>query len=436
MAKPYSKHFRSGQLFSWKNWDQTNPGGTTAIQMVGWDNGGDGVCNPWWRSQIANNEGATTNYQGQWTTCEASEGYLEFRGYVKALGNNPSSYRQSGKSGHLTSPDYSTSVPGGAVSVTKAESMASSKFYNKASSIIKALEGGELIGETHKTAQAIIRKSLDVADLLINWRKNWNKFRSSKKSGNREASFKRAMAFASDNYLEWKFGVDPLVKDTQALANDLKDDFKQVETFTAGGHATEMGPNMSSIPFSPLGGLITAYQNTVSIQESSIRYKAAVVLRRYGVGGLAERLGLSPSNFLPTYYNLLPWSWLIDYFTNCGDIVSAIAFDRDANIAWCNRTVRKILTTTTLSGCNPVLNAGLEPYPGYPIASPSRTVWKTKIVSRSATMPERIPELRFRVPSFGSEAGRTQWTNIAAVLSSQAFGTSILSSLGGGAAPE
>jgi hypothetical protein len=243
------------------------------------------------------------------------------------------------------------------------------------------------------------------------------------------------MAFASDNYLEWKFGVDPLVKDTQALANDLKDDFKQVETFESRGKGSEMGPNQSSTPFGPLGGLVLASANTVSVQTCSVQYKAAIVLRRYGVGGLAERLGLSPSNFLPTYYNLLPWSWLVDYFTNCGDIVNAIAFD-PARIAWCNRTVRKTLTTTTLAGVNPVVNAGLSSHAGYPIASPSRTEWITKIVTRSSAMPSRIPELLFRTPNFQTEGGRTRWLNIAAVISSQAFGTSILGSLGGGRAPE
>jgi hypothetical protein len=435
MSKPYTKRSRSGIRFQWLNWDQTNPSGSFANSVATWEDKADGESNPDWKSQIAANEGATTNFLGSRTTCTHVDGYLEFRGYVTALGDTPASFRMSGKRGALQAPDYSTSVPAGSSSVNAAVSQADSKFYNEASGIIKALEGGELLGETHKTATAIIRKSTEVAGLLLNWRKNWNKFRSSHRGGNREASLKRAMSFASDNYLEWKFGVDPLVKDTQALAHDLRDDFKQVETFEARGKGSEMGPTLSSIPFGPLGGLVSASANTVSIQTCSIQYKAAIVLRRYGVGGLAERLGLSPSNFLPTYYNLLPWSWLIDYFTNCGDIVSAIAFD-PARIAWCNRSVRRTLTTTTLAGVNPVVNAGLTPHAGYPIASPSRTEWVSKIVSRSSSMPSRIPELRFRTPDFQTEGGRTRWTNIAAVITSQAFGHSILGSLGGGRVQE
>ena len=435
MSKPYTKRSRSGIRFQWLNWDQSNPNGTFANSVATWEDKADGISNPYWKSQIAANEGATTSFTANETTCEHVDGHLEFRGYVTALGDNPASFRMSGKRGALTAPDYSTSFPGHGGSVNAAESMAASKFYSKASGIIKALEGGELLGETHKTANAIIRKATEVADLLVNWRKNWNKFRSSHRAGNREASFKRAMAFASDNYLEWKFGVDPLVADTMALANDLKLDFKEVETFSSRGLGTGTGANQSSISFGPLGGLVSASANTVSVEECSIQYKAAVVLRRYGVGGLAERLGLSPSNFLPTVYNLLPWTWLYDYFTNTGDIVTAIAFD-PARIAWCNRTVRRTLTTTTLSGVNPVINAGLTAHAGYPIASPSRTVWKSKLISRSSTMPSRIPEPRFRMPSFQTEGGRMKWTNIAAVISSQAFGSSILQSLGGGAAPE
>lgn len=453
MSKPYNKSGGSGIRFQWLNWDQTNPGGSFGNSAVSWTDSANGVSNPFWKSQIASNEGATTPFNSVLTTCEHVDGHLEFRGYVTALGDNPASFRMSGKRGALYVPDYHASVPGGSSSVTKAVSMASSKFYNKSAGIIKALEGGELIGETHKTAKAIIGKTNQMVGLLTQWKGRWNSFRSSfhgfasdskrqsarrkrlDRFSNREATFRKVMAFASDNYLEWKFGVDPLVKDVHALSQDLKEDFTEVETFKSNGSATEQGPNMSSISFGPLGGLVSASANTISIQTCQVQYKAAIVLRRYGVGGLAERLGLSPSNFLPTYYNLLPWSWLLDYVTNVGDIVQAIAFD-PARIAWCNTTVRKILVTTTLSGVNPVVNAGLTAHAGYPIASPSRTVWTTKLVNRNAQLPERIPELRFRLPDFQTEGGRSRWLNVAAVLASQAFGKSMLSSLGVTGAPE
>jgi hypothetical protein len=428
MAKPYSHSAGSGINFFTKNWDQTNPG-TTNLTSVGWTDTADGICNPYWKDQIAQNKSATTPFSAKSTTVTHEDGYLVFDGYVTALGNVPSARRLSGMSGCLHTSNYVNFLPSNVDSVNAAESTAASKFYNTASGILKALEGGELIGETHKTAQAIIQKTTQVVGLLTGWRKRWNTFRSSHRKGNREASLKRALAFASDNYLEWKFGVDPLVKDVQSLAGSMRDDFIDVETFTSNGKGSGPGLIATETAFQPTGSLITAYANVSSIESVSVRYKAAIVLRRYGVGGLAERVGLSPANFVPTIYNLLPWTWLLDYVTNVGDIVTAICFD-PMRIAWCVKTVKRELITTKYAGASPQISIGLTPYPGYPIVKPSITRWQTKLVNRTDERPPLIPSFSTRLPDFQTEAGRSKWLNVAAVLSSQAFGKSILKSVG------
>lgn len=432
MSKPYTKRSRSGYRWSQNQWDHTNPAGITAYGNMSWENSADGVSNPHYKEQIANNVSATTPFSAKEISVEHTDGYVANDCYVTALGDIPSARRIFGCKGNLQPTDYSSLNLVNVDSVNAAASIADSKFYNKASGIIKALEGGELLGETHKTATAILRKSTQVFKFLTgSWRQKWNSFLSSGRKGNREANFKRVIAFASDNYLEWKFGVDPLLKDIQALAHELKDDFLEVETFTSRGSATGVGQYVSNGTF----GIPTLNLKTsvVTVEESSIQYKAAIRLRRYGVGGLAERLGLSPSNFVPTLYNLMPWSWLLDYATNVGDVVTAICFD-PAKIAWCNRTVRRKATLTLLAGVNPKVDSSFTSHPGYPIASPSKTVWTVKFIDRSYALPMRVPTLHGRYPDFQTEAGRTKWLNIAAVMSSQAFGSNLLTQLG--AAPE
>jgi hypothetical protein len=40
---------------------------------------------------------------------------------------------------------------------------------------------------------------------------------------------------------------------------------------------------------------------------------------------LSDMLGLHPRNLIPTLWEIMPWSWMIDYFSNVGDIVNSIA---------------------------------------------------------------------------------------------------------------
>lgn len=64
------------------------------------------------------------------------------------------------------------------------------------------------------------------------------------------------------------------------------------------------------------------------IAESSIRDKARKAILGYS---------LTPS----TLYELMPWSWLIDYFTNLGDLVKA-----NSNMAECTHDTSRIMTHT------------------------------------------------------------------------------------------
>jgi hypothetical protein len=54
--------------------------------------------------------------------------------------------------------------------------------------------------------------------------------------------------------------------------------------------------------------------------------------------------GFTPSEFVPTAWELLPYSFLVDYFTNIGDILSS-SVTSTARLAWSNRTIRSLRVT-------------------------------------------------------------------------------------------
>jgi hypothetical protein len=53
-----------------------------------------------------------------------------------------------------------------------------------------------------------------------------------------------------------------------------------------------------------------------------------------------ENWGFSPDNFVPTIYNLIPWSFLVDYFSNIGDVIDAMSI-RNVGLAWGCKTTRQ-----------------------------------------------------------------------------------------------
>lgn len=41
---------------------------------------------------------------------------------------------------------------------------------------------------------------------------------------------------------------------------------------------------------------------------------------------IGQAWGFRPERFVPTIYELIPWSWLVDYFSNVGSIVESLSY--------------------------------------------------------------------------------------------------------------
>lgn len=61
--------------------------------------------------------------------------------------------------------------------------------------------------------------------------------------------------------------------------------------------------------------------------EGKVMYRAYCDWTSSAAFGSAERLielsGFRPDRFVPTLYELLPWSWLVDYVSNLGTVIDS-----------------------------------------------------------------------------------------------------------------
>jgi len=405
MAEPYVKSTHRGVRMYVTEGNQVQIPATT-YSSKSWTDTLTGVKNPEWKQQVERHVNAATPLTATSTNVDHSDGSI-FVSYQSGGNPAPAAYRMVMEQGWLVrsagplSPVYTMN--------NAASADAAGKFYSKARNELHAIQGGELIGEMGKTAQSVIKITSAMVNGLTQWKRN---IRRATNAGPR-----RWAAGISDAYLEWKFGWDPLAKDVNALLGGFKHDYFESTEI----NATSTVPTQSGLISYTESLSIASYDVSIrSRLDCSVRYRGELSLERTGAGGFVERLGLSPNNFVPTIYNLLPWTYMIDYFTNIGNIVNAVGFPV-SRIRWCVRTIRNVHVTEILAGLN--LKVPAESTTKVTkIAVPQSTTWTTRAVTRQPNAAPPFPtSVTLKVPSTFTELGRRQWLNVAAVIANRTW---------------
>jgi hypothetical protein len=244
-------------------------------------------------------------------------------------------------------------------------------------------------------------------------------FSSLTKAKNRYKRSAPSLAKAlADTYLEFHFGVQPLVDDVAQVIADA-DRFRFVEyPVSASAHEKFQGASSTFTPFIGLwASTPSASQGIVSNGTYSVRYKGAVKSGCSASGrlGHVQALRLLPKDWLPTAWDLLPYSWIADYFANIGDILQALSFCFQ-DLTWGCKTIR---TETVTKVSDFSLKSPFVPDPSvYVVVSDDRwayggsSTFSVKTFSRSALVSsDLIPRFHFRIPM-----GKYPYLNLAALL--------------------
>jgi hypothetical protein len=119
---------------------------------------------------------------------------------------------------------------------------------------------------------------------------------------------------------------------------------------------------------------------------------------------LPMRFGLSLSDVVPTAYEAFMWSFLLDYFSNMGDVLDAWCVGM-VDFAWLNRTTRsRRIVKFSDAIATPLAGESRYAYGGH-----TRVV--TKTVKREKVDNFNDAKVLVKLPGSGS----TQWLNIAAL---------------------
>lgn len=362
-----------------------------------------GVDNPKWRSMVRDAQNATTDY----TVVGREYNTLKAFGQVHYFDNFGRTY-VAGFRGHPTSFSWLFQGDPSTLISTSADLLARQRFISKYRSRRTAFQGGVFLGELLETVRLIKRPASALREGIDDYYRAVKKRLRKSKPRNRKR-------IIQDSWLEFSFGWKPLIHDVQdACALATAEPFAVNETIKGGAKDVVSSVHTQSSYTIPIGCRVG--YTVVNERFCIVVYKGAIRAVNSPVP-FPEQLGLSWSNLAPTVWELIPYSFLVDYFTNIGKVIEGVSTGT-ISLAWgCRNEIKKEAAEIidrgfdfNFAATTPLKPFGTVRLDGYgSIAGPycSRTNYsRAKIDSVSVG----IGDASFKLPG-----SNTRWLNIAAL---------------------
>lgn len=357
-----------------------------------------GTQNPKWRDQVKTGRNATTAYDRSGYIVDSIEPLTwRFTAKCSQSSVNKASAIFSGEI--LQHPGPTDFYGGPTANLTSASNQATMAFIHDAKAQYNSLSGGVFLGELRQTLTMIRNPAMALRATAESWlnliRGRQNTFRTRREAEN----------WLAKSWLEYSMGWAPLIADTKAGAEALSRlihgdiRYASVKGFGKVENASKPTVIHQSIPNFALG---TCTRHIVQLDTVIIWGGVSAKATGPTLDNAMNLFGFTAEEFVPTVWNLLPWSFLADYFVNIGDVLEATFFD-SAGVTW---TAKTTLSETS------VVQSSLSPSttPGWS-GSGSGGSFKVRKKSMSRrTLQTFIPEFEVSVPG-----APQQWINMAAL---------------------
>jgi hypothetical protein len=299
--------------------------------------------------------------------------------------------------GFIDSGTGFTTDPFSTVSSSSASRDAASQFYSRAYAAQSQLMLGVSILELRETLGMIRGRGASMIQLITNW--------STAVKRLRKLTGKKLIKALAELHLEYSFGWRPLASDIAGALRAYRNPRVEITRVSAKAES----PIVTSSTRATSGfGTLQYIRRRTSTTNCTVRIRGGVKVVVSGHGRNTQALGLNIQSIVPTIYEALPWTFLIDYFTDLGGVINAISFPK-SSVAWCSTSTSKRFYTQVIAGevvsePSPAVWSNIEIE-----SSPQVTEYIRKQVSRVRGIPA-IPAPTVRLPK-----SLWQWCNIAAL---------------------
>jgi len=366
-----------------------------------------GNTSMYWKELIRNGGDATTVLHAQKMLFYVRDMFVDwgsFGGYRTEISGPWQLYGQP-DIGLIDPPEYL---------YDEAQSRAEMEFVKQVRAARTKWEAGEFLGELGQTVRFLLNplKSLKVATIG-----------AAKKTNELVVKFKDASSLlqaATDSHLAYQYGIKPILSDisgaNQAIGAALRGHQRyEVQRLIGTGKAEE---GTSSVT---MCGALPGHTNpAVHINLSEKREAIVRILGGYSVGldrspemGFLDQFGLAPDNWVPTAYELFPWSHVVDYFTNVGSVLDAFSLG-SVKFNW-------LLQTNLFNRELQIYITGAEANPnGRNTAYGGQTKLTQHNVSRSGRSNSFSPQFLVKKPSLSQSLNIAAMVNTIQALKRQA----------------
>jgi hypothetical protein len=284
-----------------------------------------------WRKIIARQGNATSDMSGVYDSGDYINVIQKFESKNLDINDatpDPSDVYTRTRHGFML-PAYTFVNP--SLGVVEASNRASIAFLKKCRAIQSEFSSPTVLGELRETLRMIRHPAQGLRNLADRYLSDVRKHK--KKA---PKNWKKNL---SSMWLEHAFGWTPLLHDVaegyKAYSSLVKErDNEQLPVTAVGIEEKLVTTTSQRLDYDPFFVVV----NDVVIDRALVKFYGMVVRRVDAtLRDKLARVGFNAEEFIPTVWELLPWSFLIDYFTNIGDVLTANSFNR-AELAWVAQT--------------------------------------------------------------------------------------------------
>lgn len=289
-------------------------------------------------------------------------------------------------------------------------------FLSSASDAIAPFKGGVFLGELKETLQMLRRPASALRDGMSSYLQRARRLTG---RGRRPLSARRRISeinkVLSGTWLEYVYGWRPLLQDIEAATDAYAKLNARIETVRAYGKAkrSSIVYEYSSTDNHPN----YLHWLTEEINKVTTTSRLKGVCKAYATGvdqdsaqGILDTLGFNLAEFVPTVWELIPYSFVVDMFTNVGDILNS-GLGLTADWVWLsasNTTDNEIAYSRKLNHSMISYVLGI-PYNSYENGSSTLKVSRTFYDRWDPVL--RLPNLVLGVPNTP-----WSWANLSALI--------------------
>lgn len=384
----------------------------------------DVASNPRWRERIKRGEDLVTGFSSDAYTYKAEPGggSVSFIRYNPGLGRYEPAFTEvySGLSeGHRNVPSH---LPGNS---DEADGKALISIYKKIRDESSHMNGLLFLGELGESLRMIRRPASAIRKGLERYLGDVRRAHRGYVRRPTPRRLREATDVITGSWLEMAYGWKPLLSDTKDIAETIARASLGGKRHSRARSYYETSPSVQAGPYNGVGTNNFGYpwattpihwQYLTTVR--GVQYVVGLEMKSAPcdsyAGRLAELAGFTAENFIPTVYNLIPYSFVLDYFSNVGNVILA-ASTNTSSVKWISKTTREVTRQVTSSK----LTWQDEPgFVGSGGGSAGFSQLERRTVARVRQFSLGIPDIQFN--SLSRENDAMKIVNLGALLG-QAF---------------